>query len=321
MKEKIVEYLFTHQQEFTSGEVLRKKFNVSRTAIWKHMKTLKEEGYQIQSIPNKGYRLQIAEDQFLPFELEQVLGKRIEVFQTIDSTNDYLKKGARIFPDNMMVLSEEQTKGRGRLGREWYSPKGAGLFFSILLKPEISMQESFIITGIAAAAVAEGIEEVTKLPAKIKWPNDIIVNKKKVCGILTEVSGELDGINYIIVGIGINVNTPDFSEDLKERATSLYLEKAEKISRKDLFVTIAKKFFHYYNHFLDGKNLQEVHRILNNRSGILGKEITVIRGNEKKYGKAISITEEGFLKVRYSNGEEATLSSGEVSVRGMEGYL
>lgn len=321
MKEKILEYLFNHQEEFTSGEVLRKKFQVSRTAIWKHIKTLKEEGYQIQSVSNKGYQLQIAEDQFVAFELEKALDKKIEVFQSIDSTNNYLKKMAPDFPDKMMVLSEEQKKGRGRLGRNWYSPKGAGLFFSILLKPKISMQESFIITGIAAGAVAEGIEEVTELPAKIKWPNDIVVNGKKVCGILTEVSGELDGINYIIVGIGINVNTPDFSEELKERATSLYLEKEEKISRKDLFLTIAKKFFHYYNHFTEEKNLQEVHRMLNSRSAILGREILIIRGEEKKQGKAIAITEEGFLKVRYSSGEEAVLSSGEVSVRGMEGYL
>jgi len=321
MKEKILEYLFNHQQGFTSGEELRKIFNVSRTAIWKHMKTLKEEGYQIQSVPNKGYRLQITEDQFLPFELAKALDKRVEVFQTIDSTNDYLKNGAREFPDKMMVISEEQTKGRGRLGREWYSPKGAGLFFSILLKPKISMQESFILTGIAAAAVAEGIEEVTKLPAKIKWPNDIVVNGKKVCGILTEVSGEMEGINHIIAGIGINVNTPGFSRELTERATSLYLEKGEKISRKELFLTIAQKFFHYYTPFAEGKKLQEVHRILENRSAILGKEIMILRGEEKKFGKAISITEEGFLKVRYTSGEEVDLSSGEVSVRGMEGYL
>ncbi len=321
MKEKILEYLFTHQEEFTSGEVLRKKFNVSRTAIWKHIKTLKEEGYQITSISNKGYQLQIEEDQLVSYELEKILGKEIEVFQSIDSTNNYLKRGMQDFPDKKMVLSEEQKQGRGRLGRDWYSPKGAGLFFSMLLKPKISMQESFKITGIAAAAVAEAIEEVTGLPAKIKWPNDITVNGKKVCGILTEVSGEMDKINYLIVGIGINVNTPDFSADLKAMATSLYLEKKEKISRKDLFVTLAKKFFYFYDDFTERKNLQEVHGILEGRSAILGKEIFVIRGEEKKQGMAMAISEDGFLKVRYDSGEEEVLSSGEVSVRGLEGYL
>lgn len=321
MKEKILEYLFEHQQEFTSGEVLRKKFNVSRTAVWKQINALKEEGYQIKSIPNKGYRLQIGEDQLIPYVLEKSLGERIEVFQSIDSTNNYLKKTAQDFPDKMMVLSEEQTKGRGRMGREWYSPKGAGLFFSILLKPKISMQESFIITGIAAAAVSEAIVDTTELPAKIKWPNDIVVNGKKVCGILTEVSGELDGVSYMVVGIGINVNTPGFSEELKGVATSLYLEKGEKVLRKKLFLTIAKKFFHFYGDFTDGKGVQEVHRVLEKNSAILGREVRIIRGQEKKFGKAIAITKEGFLKVRYSSGEEAVLSSGEVSVRGIEGYM
>ncbi len=321
MKEKILEYLFNHQKEFTSGEFLRKKFNVSRTAIWKHIKALKEEGYQIESVSNKGYQLQIEGDQFISYDLEKALGKKVEVFQSIDSTNDYLKRGFRDFPDRMMVLSEEQKKGRGRMGREWYSPKGAGLFFSILLKPGISMQESFKITGIAAAAAAEAIEETTGLPAKIKWPNDVVVNGKKVCGILTEVSGEMDGVNYIILGIGINVNTPDFSQELKGRATSLYLEKKKKVSRKELFLTAAKKFFDFYQDFIEKNSVQEVHSILQSRSAILGKEILVIKGAEKKYGKALSLTKEGFLKVRYSTGEEEVLSSGEVSVRGMQGYL
>ena len=320
MKEKILQYLFHHREEFTSGEVLRREFNVSRTAIWKHMKTLKEEGYQIESVPNKGYRLQVDEEQFLPVELEKILGNRIGVFSSIDSTNDYLKAGAKDFPDKMMVLSEEQTKGRGRLGREWYSPKGEGLFLSVLLKPRMTMQESFRITGIAAVAVAEAIEEVTGLPAKIKWPNDILVHGKKVCGVLTEVSGELDSINYIIVGVGINVNTRDFSRELKPRATSLFLEKGERIPRKDLFLTLGKKFFYFYHEYTEKNNFEEVRSLLEKRSEILGKEIYVLRGKEKKRGIALSITGEGFLRVRYETGEEEVLSSGEISLRGITGY-
>ncbi|NBG89682.1 biotin--[acetyl-CoA-carboxylase] ligase [Isachenkonia alkalipeptolytica] len=320
MKEKILEYLLNHQGEFTSGEVLRREFGVSRTAIWKHMKTLKEEGYQITSVPNKGYQLTIEEDRLLAYELEKSLGKKVEVHQSIDSTNNHLKRNARDYPDEMIVLSEEQKKGRGRLGRSWDSPKGAGLFFSMLLRPRITMEESFKITGIAAAAVAEAIEEVTGLPARIKWPNDILVQGKKVSGILTEVSGEPDGINYIIVGIGINVNTPNFTGELKDRATSLYLEKGEKVSRKELFVRAANKFFRFYHGFTREKTLGEVHGILENRSAVLGKEVIILRGEEKKQGKAVEITKEGFLKVRYESGEEEVLSSGEVSVRGLGGY-
>lgn len=321
MKEKILDYLFEHQQEFTSGETLRKKFDVSRTAIWKQMKALKEEGYQIESVSNKGYRLQLGEDQLLSYELERILNKKIELFQSIDSTSNYLKQRAYELPDQMMVLSEEQKTGRGRMGRQWNSPKGQGLFFSILLKPQINMKESFRITGIAAAAVAEGIEEVTGLPAEIKWPNDVVIGAKKVSGILTEISGEPDAINYVIVGIGINVNTPDFSGELKDRATSLYLEKGEKISRKALFLAVARKFFRFYESFTKNHDFEKVHRIMEKRSAILGKKINVIKGSDIRPAKAMALTEEGYLRVQYENGETEILSSGEISVRGATGYL
>lgn len=321
MKEKILDYLFEHQQEFTSGETLRKKFEVSRTAIWKHMKALKEEGYQIESVSNKGYRLQLGEDQLLSYELEKILDKKIELFQSIDSTSNYLKQRAYELPDQMMVLSEEQKSGRGRMGRQWDSPKGQGLFFSILLKPRISMKESFRITGIAAAAVAEGIEEATGLPAKIKWPNDVVIGAKKVSGILTEISGEPDAINYVIVGIGINVNTPDFSEELKDRATSLYLEKGEKVSRKALFLAVSRNFYRFYESFTKKHDFEEVHRIMEKRSAILGKKINVIKGSDIRPAKAIALTEEGYLRVQYDSGKTEILSSGEISVRGATGYL
>lgn len=321
MKEKILDYLFEHQQEFTSGETLRKKFEVSRTAIWKHMKALKEEGYQIESVSNKGYRLQLGEDQLLSYELEKILDKKIELFQSIDSTSNYLKQRAYELPDPMMVLSEEQKSGRGRMGRQWDSPKGQGLFFSILLKPRISMKESFRITGIAAAAVAEGIEEATGLPAKIKWPNDVVIGAKKVSGILTEISGEPDAINYVIVGIGINVNTPDFSEELKDRATSLYLEKGEKVSRKALFLAVSRNFYRFYESFTKKNDFEEVHRIMEKRSAILGKKINVIKGSDIRPAKAIALTEEGYLRVQYDSGKTEILSSGEISVRGATGYL
>lgn len=321
MKEKILDYLFEHQQEFTSGETLRKKFEVSRTAIWKHMKALKEEGYQIESVSNKGYRLQLGEDQLLSYELERILDKKIELFQSIDSTSNYLKQRAFELPDQMMVLSEEQKSGRGRMGRQWDSPKGQGLFFSILLKPGISMKESFRITGIAAAAVAEGIEEATGLPAKIKWPNDVVIGAKKVSGILTEISGEPDAINYVIVGIGINVNTPDFSEELKDRATSLYLEKGEKVSRKALFLAVSRNFFRFYENFTKKHDFEEVHRIMEKRSAILGEKINVIKGSDIRAAKAIALTEEGYLQVQYDSGKTEILSSGEISVRGATGYL
>ncbi len=321
MKEKILAYLLEHGDQYISGEVLRREFGVSRTAIWKHIKALKEEGYTINSVPNKGYRLLPDRDRLLSYELERALGKTVEVHDSLDSTNNYLKRNAGEDPDERIVLSEEQKQGRGRLGRSWDSPKGTGLFFSLRLKPAITMEESFKLTGIAAAAVVEALEEVAGVSAKIKWPNDILVGGKKVAGILTEASGEPEGVNYIILGIGINVNNRDFPGELRELATSLYLEKGQPVSRKDLFVAVVHRFFSFYHRFLTEKSLAVVHGILKDRSAIVGKEVIVLRGGEKKYGKALEITEEGFLKVRYSRGDVEILSSGEVSLRGLSGYL
>lgn len=320
MKEKILAYLLEHGDQYISGEVLRREFGVSRTAIWKHIKALKEEGYTIKSVPNRGYQLIPDRDRLLSYELERALGLPVEVHESLDSTNNYLKRNAGEDPDERMALSQEQKQGRGRLGRNWDSPKGQGLFFSLRLRPRLTMEESFKVTGIAAAAVAEAMEAVTGVSATIKWPNDILVGGKKVAGILTEVSGEPEGINYIIVGIGINVNNREFPGELKALATSLYLEKGEVLSRRELLVAVVNQFFSFYRSFLAEKSLGAVRGILEDRSAILGKEVTILRGGEKKTGKALEITEEGYLKVAYPGGAVEILSSGEVSVRSPRGY-
>ncbi|MBU5676277.1 biotin--[acetyl-CoA-carboxylase] ligase [Alkaliphilus sp. MSJ-5] len=326
MRSKILEELYINKGNYISGEVLRTKLGVSRTAIWKHINALKEEGYNIETIPRKGYMLLEMKDKLLPKEIEALIsnnaiGQQIVYFDSIDSTNSYAKKEANKLKDGTVILSEEQLLGRGRRGRNWSSPKGTGIWMSLVLKPNIPPTEGVKMTQIAAAAVCKSIRELTGLNALIKWPNDIVINGKKICGILTEMAGELNEVNYIIVGIGINVNTDGFSCELKEKATSLFIEGGKKIDRRELVVNILKNFEALYNIYIKDLNLDETLVIVKNYSAILGKEIKIIQGNLEKKARAIDINNEGLLLVQMDDGSKELISSGEVSIRGENGYI
>lgn len=326
MRKKILDELYNNKGNHVSGEILRTKLGVSRTAIWKHINALKEEGYRIETTPRKGYMLLEMEDKLLPKEIEILLdentiGKQIIHFDSIDSTNTYAKKEANELIDGTIVLSEEQIKGRGRRGRDWSSPKGTGIWMSLVLKPNIPPTEGVKMTQIAAAAVCKSIRELTNLDALIKWPNDIVINGKKVCGILTEMAGELNEIRYIVVGIGINVNVDKFPDGLNNLATSLLIEGGKKIDRRKLVVNILKNFERLYNIYLNDFNLHETLNIIKNYSAVLGKEIRIIHGNLEKKAKAIDIDKEGLLLVEMEDGNKELISSGEVSIRGKNGYI
>lgn len=326
MRNKILEELYINKGNYISGEVLRTKLGVSRTAIWKHINALKSEGYNIETIPRKGYMLLEMEDKLLPKEIEvlisnNTIGKEIVYFDSIDSTNSYAKKEANKLKDGTVILSEEQLLGRGRRGRNWTSPKGTGIWMSLVLKPNIPPTEGVKMTQIAAAAVCKSIRELTGLNALIKWPNDIVINGKKICGILTEMAGELNEVNYIVVGIGINVNTDGFSSELKKKATSLFIEGGRKIDRRELVVNILKNFEALYNIYIKDLDLNETLAIVKNYSAILGKEIKIIQGNLEKKARAIDINDEGLLLVQMDDGSEQLISSGEVSIRGKNGYI
>ncbi|QUH19827.1 biotin--[acetyl-CoA-carboxylase] ligase [Alkaliphilus sp. B6464] len=326
MRSKILEELYINKGNYISGEVLRTKLGVSRTAIWKHINALKEEGYNIETIPRKGYMLLEMKDKLLPKEIEALIsnntmGQQIVYFDSIDSTNSYAKKEANKLKDGTVILSEEQLLGRGRRGRSWSSPKGTGIWMSLVLKPNIPPTEGVKMTQIAAAAVCKAIRELTGLNALIKWPNDIVINGKKICGILTEMAGELNEVNYIIVGIGINVNTDGFECELKEKATSLFIEGGKKIDRRELVVNILKNFEVLYNIYIKDLDLDETLVIVKNYSAILGKEIKIIQGNLEKKARAIDINDEGLLLVQMDDGSKELISSGEVSIRGENGYI
>lgn len=327
MKEGILKLLKENNDDFLSGEKISEYFNVSRAAIWKHINTLKEEGYEIESVPRKGYRLISSPDILTYGEIEKYLdtafiGRKIYYFDTIDSTNKKAKEIALEEVEGTIVISEEQTLGRGRLGRDWVSPKGKGIWMSIILKPQIDPMKVAKITQIGAAAVSLALEDLD-IKSYIKWPNDIVMNRKKVCGILTEMSCELNMINYVIMGIGINVNLDkqDFRGEIENVGTSLKVETGKKISRKKLLGLFLNRFEELYTSFINKDNFEDTLKICRDKSILIGREVRIIKGRDEKSGKVVGINDEGELLVDYGENKVENIMSGEVSVRGLYGYV
>lgn len=326
MKNKILKILFAYREDFISGEKLSEELGVSRTAIWKHINTLREEGYDIKSIPRGGYQLIKTPDILSQIEIQrdlntQTLGKEIVHLSSLESTNNKAKdlalQGA---PEGLVVISEEQTKGRGRRGRQWSSPRGTGIWMSILLRPNILPREAPKFTLLAAVAVAKGIREVTGLEAQIKWPNDILIHKKKICGILTEMSAELDSINYIIIGIGMNVNEreKDFPLEIQNKASSLALLKGEKVSRRELVTKILENLEEEYLKYIDKNEFHSVIDQWKNMSCTLGAQVKTINNKKEIKGIAVDIKEDGALIIQRDNGEIEEIFFGDVSIRGID---
>lgn len=327
MKNKILS-LLKNSDEFISGQKLSEEFGMSRAAIWKYINALKEEGYNIESVSRKGYRLISSPDllkyeEIKPFLNTEVIARKIVHFDTIGSTNTEAKilaeKGE---PEGTVLLSEEQTSGRGRLGRSWSSPKYTAISMSIILRPDISPIHVAKVTQVGAAAVALACNEMG-IDAYIKWPNDIILNNRKVCGILTEMSAELNKINYVVMGIGINVNieAEDFPDEIKPIATSFKGEYNKKFSRQELCGRILNHFEKLYNSFCEDGNASDALEVCREKSIVLGREINIIQNNTATRVKALDIDSEGELIVEYADGKANKVISGEVSIRGINGYI
>lgn len=323
MKGKIINLLKTNCHGFISGQDISEQLGVSRTAIWKYINIIKEEGYEIEATSKKGYKLIsspdiLTKEEVGPLLKTQFIGRKLIYFSTIDSTNTKAKELANLGQENgTIVISEEQTGGRGRLGRNFMAPKGKGIWMSIILRPEIDPLKVSLITLIAAAAVNKASTEFG-VKTLIKWPNDVMINRKKACGILTEMSGELNKINYVILGIGINVNLDkdDFTEEISEVATSYKLEYKKEFNRKELMAAVINKFELLYNDFVLKDDTSETIEICRDNSILLGKEIIVINRGEKIKAKALNVNDEGLLVVEYENGSKENLISGEISIRG-----
>ncbi len=312
---------------FISGEQLSNELGVSRTAVWKVINQLREEGYEIESVTRKGYRLTCDADRITAEEIGLYnksvwAGREVEYFEVTDSTNVRIHEFARQGRKNgLLAVCEEQTLGRGRRGRTWISPPGTGIWMSLLLRPRIEPQKASMVTIVTALALARAIDEMTDLHPQIKWPNDVIVGGRKVSGILTEMSADMDEVHYIVVGIGINANTEVFDPAIEEMATSLYLAGGKKIERARLIAAFCEQFERLYEAFLISGDLWKIKKEYESYLVNIGREVKIIKNREEKIRTALGINEVGELIVEDRAGKKETVMSGEVSVRGLYGYV
>ena len=325
MKSEILK-LLKESNGYLSGQQLCERFQVSRTAVWKVMDQLKKEGYEIEAVPRKGYRLVESPDVLSAAELESLMdtqwaGKKVVFSKETDSTNIQAKSGGeKGDPHGTLFVAESQKEGRGRRGRGWESPAGESIYMSLLLRPELPPVKAPMLTLVMALAVARAIREQTGAEALIKWPNDIVVGGKKLCGILTEMSTEMTYINYLVIGVGINVNQNQFSEELKERATSLKLEEGRAFQRSAIIASVLERFESYYEQFLKDGNLAGLQSSYNELLVNRGRQVQILEPKNHYEAHASGINEAGELVVAMEDGSVRNIFAGEVSVRGIYGY-
>lgn len=326
MKTSILKIL-RETSEYTSGQDLCNLLGVSRTMIWKAVKQLKEQGYQIESVSNRGYKLISSPNVITASEIGSILstkwiGKEIIYHQEVDSTNLEAKRiGEQSAAHGTLVIAEKQTNGQGRRGRYWLSDPGEAAYFTVLLRPDIQAAEASMLTLVAALAVCRGIELVTGVEADIKWPNDVVLNGKKMTGILTEMSTAIDYISYVVIGIGININISRFPEELVKTATSLYMETKEVYNRALIIAKILESFEYYYAIFEKTKSLKDLVGEYNSKLINCGRQVRILNGKDQLIRTALGINQNGALLVEDDDKNIETIVSGEVSVRGLYGYV
>lgn len=326
MKRAEILALLRERREFVSGQELCERFGVSRTAVWKAVNLLKKEGYEIEAIQNRGYRLCGPAEVFGQAEISSRLdtrwaGRNLIYHAEVDSTNNLAKleaeKGA---PHGTVIVADTQTAGRGRRGRYWESPSEVSLYFTIVLRPSLEPGQASMLTLVMADAVGRAIERETGLRTGIKWPNDVVVNGKKVCGILTEMSAERDCIHYAVIGAGTNMKHQDFPPEIAEKATSLEEEGGSHLSRSSLLAAILEEFESDYDEFVKAGDLTPLlssyESMLVNRDA----QVCVLDPKGEFTGIARGITPQGELKVE-KEGQTVLVYAGEVSVRGIYGYV
>lgn len=249
-------------------------------------------------------------------------GKRLEYYDETDSTNTRAKVlGQNGTPHGTLVVAEKQNAGRGRRGRRWDSPAGSSIYMSLLLRPRFAPVKAPMLTLVMAYAVAQTLREKNHVPVGIKWPNDLVLNKKKICGILTEMSAEKEDINYVVIGVGINVNTESFLEEINNTATSLRIETGEVVKRAELIAGIMKYFELYYEQFCEAEDLSPFVDGYNKLLVNCGQQVRVLEPGNEYNALAFGIDKKGELQVEREDGRRESIFAGEVSVRGIYGYV
>jgi BirA family biotin operon repressor/biotin-[acetyl-CoA-carboxylase] ligase len=307
------------KDSFVSGEVLAARVGLSRAGVWKRLHRLKSLGYIIEGEPRRGYRLLSAPDKLLPEEIlyrlkTHTIRGPIYHFETVESTNDTAKiLGTQDAAEGTLVVAESQTAGRGRLGRYWLSPPGVGIYASILLRPPLPPTELPQITLSTAVAVVRALTRAVGVTPGIKWPNDLILKGKKLGGILTEMETESDQIRYLVVGMGLNVNNPDFPRELGGRATSLFREEGRSFSRLAIMQAWLEEFETLYGEFLV-RGFPEILEVWKRHSVTLGKYVTVRQGPRQLEGLARDVAADGALVLETARGEVIRVTSGEITL-------
>ena len=322
MEDKILIEL-KNAEDYVSGEYLSTTLNVSRTAIWKHINNLKNKGYVINGISNKGYKLISSPDlltkpEVLPLLKTKFVGKNLIHFEQIDSTNIKAKELAKNNAENgTIVISEAQNCGSGRFNRIWTSPKG-GIWFTIILRPQLPPTEAPKITQIAAASMHKALKELN-INTTIKWPNDLLLNDKKICGILSEMKCDMDRVHYLVVGIGLNVNidSESFDDALINTASSLKIEMKQEFQRSKILSKFLNIFEELYESFLNNLDLSETVLICRKNSNLIGKKAKLITYNNEEIVTCIGLSDTGDLIVKDSNNIERPVISGEISFNGL----
>ncbi len=315
--EAILNILRNRLGSYVSGEELSRIVGVSRAAIWKEIQKMRAEGYKVLAQPHTGYQLVGIPDKLIPQELMwnlpvKKVGRKVYAYESTESTMDVahrLASGGE--PEGSVVVAESQEKGRGRLGRTWISPKGKGIYVSVILRPSLHLSEVSLITLMAAVAAASAVRDQTGLSPEIKWPNDILIGGRKVAGILTEMNAELNRVNYVIIGIGMNVNTPMSS--LPSHATSLAEAAGAKIDR----IALARALFAELDQFYEAFSVRQFDLILESWrkfAGFLGRRVRVVAEGRTVDGQALDLDSNGALLVRTDTGFVESLPAGEVLV-------
>ena len=312
---------------YVSGQQLCNQLGVSRTAVWKVIGALKEQGYQIEAVQNKGYKLVSAPGVVSESEIRSRLhtkwaGQKVVYLEETGSTNidcrRLLQEGC---PHGTLGVADMQKTGKGRRGRSWISPPGVSIYMTIGLKPDFMPDKASMLTLVMALAVSRAIRDATGLDARIKWPNDIVVNRRKVCGMLTEMSTESEYIDNVVIGVGINANQEQFDAEIAETATSLMIETGEKVSRVSIIQKSMEYFERYYEKFVENCNMSTIMGEYNEKLVNMDAQVRVLDPKGEFDGTARGINELGELLVERADGTLTNVYAGEVSVRGIYGYV